>query len=244
MVIFIIITIIILFVIVVVNSSSANTTYKSKNERILEDLNNYKKSRNYRPSDELYASVTKQHSDKSLSQIREYLESHRKDNDPYWEHHKMEYKILVERQSLLFSEEIKNVSNLLSDDISTMTYVELLDYYNKIRYNTHIYRNVNLSRICDTLEELSYQKYSPVLKEKTPSTVVRWLEARQNEGEYISKRLKIMAKEMEAQESEDVVYKRKLKNLQNRLSKANKDSIRSKVAEIQDELDNFKRKKN
>ena len=242
MLIFAIVAIIILIVIVVTNTSFTNITYKSKNERILEDLNKYKQSRIYRPSDELYASVTKQHSDKSLNQIKEYIESQRKNNDSYWESHRMEYKILMERQSLLFKEEIEVIGNLLSSEsISTMTYEELLDYYKKVRYNTHIYRNVSLSKICDTLENLSYQKFLPVLKEKTSSTAVKWLVARQNEGEYISNSLKIMAKEMEAQESEDIIYKRKLKNLQNRLSKAKKDSIKSKISEIQEELDRFKK---
>src|SRR5665647_319144 len=109
MTIFIIVLVFVLLIIALSKIMPEGAKPMSKSERVIANLNKYRQNYSYRPSDELYASVTKQHSTKTLEQIDEYIEAHRKNNDPYWGRNRMEYKILMERQAfLLKSRDIKN----------------------------------------------------------------------------------------------------------------------------------------
>ncbi|MEI7844714.1 MAG: hypothetical protein WCK35_02820 [Chloroflexota bacterium] len=96
---------ILLIVLLIIGASTPPQKYLNKRERLIADLNKERQTHGYGPSDEMYAAVTKQHSDKSLEQITEYIKSHQKNNDPYWEYNRMEYKILMERQRLLLKRE-------------------------------------------------------------------------------------------------------------------------------------------
>jgi len=194
-------------------------------------------------SNKLFEDLTNQHKNKTLKQIEDYIKERQQNNDPYWSRNGMEYKILMTRSRELFAKEVEEITKLLSSDqIELMDYDELLRYYWMVSNNIHIYKNVDLVNVVRVLDNLSFDKFAPIVKTKTPGSVMIWIKARKNEGQYISERLIALAEEIESSETEENQYKRKLKNLQTKLSKAKSEGVVSRVLQLQQEIDQFKMK--
>ena len=83
--------------------------------------------------------------------------------------------------------------------------------------------------------QIKYNDY-PDLIQKTPSVALKWLSARENEGEYIADKLKEIAREIQQKESPEDTYKRERKNIQSNISKAKKAGNWIKIEELERSL--------
>ena len=194
--------------------------------------------------DEMYYAWKDYHKGKSLEQIEQYVKEKREEIWSYWQDNRLEYKVLMELSrelELIRNKEIKQL--IESDGVFQLTYSKLIEYYRMITYNPQIYKGFNLSLLEEALNIASFNKFHSQLITKTPSTAVKWLNARENEGEYISDELKEMAKELEKQETPKEVYKRTRKNIQSNISKAKKEGDWIKTEELEQKLINLEKPK-
>jgi len=187
--------------------------------------------------DEMYLAYKNHHQGKSLQQIEKYIKDKREESWYYWENSRLEYKVLMDLSRELESIRNAELKELIeSDQIFQYSYAKLLEYYRMIIYNPHIYQEFKTNLLIEALEKSSFQKFNSELITKTPSTAVKWLNARENEGEYIADKLKDIAREIQQQESPDEAYKRQRKNIQSNISKAKKEGDWLKTEELEQKL--------
>lgn len=194
----------------------------------------FKRTRN----NDLYESLQQQHKHKSREEISQYIELKRSEDDNYWEYHRMEYKILMDRGRVVFENDRRAfIKKLNSVEITDMAYDELNNHYWLVKNNPHIYDEVDLVKLENVLSEKAYNKFLPMLKTQVPTSAKRWLTARKNNGEYIPNSLYEYAIKMEMDESPEVRYKRKRKNIQTAISKAKKNGDKYEIEKLQSILE-------
>jgi hypothetical protein len=194
--------------------------------------------------DEMYYAWKDHHRGKSLEQIQQFIKAKRDESWYYWENNRLEYKVLMELSRELEKSKADELRKIIeSDQVFQLSYSELLSNFRMISYNPHIYKSFNTKLLVDALEKVSFDKFHPQLITKTPSTVLRWLNAREKEGEYIPDKLKDIAAEMVKQESPEESYKRQRKSIQSNISKAKKDGDWLKTEELEQKLINLETQK-
>lgn len=190
--------------------------------------------------DEMYYAWKDHHKWKSLEQIEQYIKEKREESWRYWEYNRLEYKVLMELYREL--EAIKNleIKNLIeSEQVYQLDYSKLLEYFRIITYNPHIYKGFKINMLTEALDKASYNRFYSELIQKAPSAALRWINARENEGEYIADKLKYIAEEIQKKESPEESYKRQRKNIQSNISKAKKDEDWLKIEELKQKLSNL-----
>jgi len=194
--------------------------------------------------DDMYLAYKDHHRGKSLAQIEQYIKAKREEGGDYWSNSRLEYKVLMDLARPLEISRNAEIKQLVeSEQIYQYSYTKLLEYYRIITYNPQIYAGFNLNLLNDALEKASFQKFNPELIKKPPSTAVRWLIAREKEGEYIASELNDIAGKMEKQELPEEAYKRQRKNIQSNISKAKKEGNWLKTEELEQKLITLKNQK-
>jgi len=194
--------------------------------------------------DDMYLAYKDHHKWKSLEKIEQYIKEKREESWHYWQDNRLEYKVLMELSREIETHRAEELQKTItSDQVYQLSYTELLEYFRMITYNPHIYKGFNTKQLTQALEQASFEKFHPELITKTPSTALKWINARENAGEYIGNKLKDIAEEMQQKELPDEAYKRQRKNIQSNISKAKKEGDWLKTEELEQKLINLENQK-
>lgn len=194
--------------------------------------------------DNMYFAYKDYHKWKSLEQIEQYIKEKRKESWHYWQDNRLEYKVLMELSRELENHRAEELKKIIeSDQVLQLSYNKLLEYFRIITYNPHIYKGFNTRLLTEALDKASFEKFHPELIIKTPSTALKWINARVKAGEYIADKLKDIAEEIQQNESPEEAYKRTRKNIQSNISKAKKEGDWLKIEELEQKLITLKKPK-
>ena len=221
---FLIIIAVVVFIIIIIANSQQNSKKPQKIDYYTAAQYSIGRENKSQNNDDLYESIKQQHKNKTLSQIKRYIDFRREQDDGYWEYHRMEYKILMEYQREKQNADDNAYIRKVAAFTDKTPYTDLLDAYHRIRYNREIYPEVNFTILEARLATQSDIYFKEQIKTCKNTGLEIWLTARKKEGHYITKEMVEYAREIENSEPPLDRLKRQRKNYQTAIAKAKKEN--------------------